>query len=171
MESKRHTMILLWLLWLVVSTALVIAFRPKILRSIEESGVPDMMEQQNETKRDLGYRSVDACFVDASGSFRLFPIRQRMLGGDVYHDALEALLAGPDETAIGEGAATYIAKGTVLNGCTLREGALFISLSKDFLASPDIKKAYLQLQKTATDFPQVDSVVLLIDGEPYQLQT
>lgn len=170
MESKHHALGILWFLWFVISACLVAVFRPTIVRSIEQSGIPALMSQKTNGQLSPDYRAVDACFVDSSATFSLYPIRQKRLGGDMYHDALEALLAGPDEAAIRDGAATFIRKGTRLIGCTLSKKTLFISLSKEFLNSPDLNKAYRQIEKTATDFTQVDAIMLIVDGKPFTLQ-
>ncbi len=161
---------LLWLIWFVAMAVTVIIARPVILRSIAQSGVPEAIESQTEKQVATGYRAVQAAFVTLRGDIQLFPITQKRMGGDVYHDTLEALLAGPDQAAIAEGAVTYIASGTNLIGCSLSNRVLFINLSKTFLASTEIQRAFTQVETTALAVGGVKTIVLLVEGEPFSLE-
>lgn len=90
---------------------------------------------------------------------------QAKQGGSAYHDTFESLLSGPKLQALKEGAISSIDSKTTLRGITLSNKVLYIDLSKHFLESKDIKRAYEQLRRTAKGFSQVKDIVLLIEGE------
>lgn len=164
-EAKKKKMLLAWIAWVLFSIAMVFITGPSILEAIKDSGVKELMAQESERKEDSGKRTVDACFVSYDGSFALYPQKQKPLGGSVYHDCMESLLSGPDYSALSQGAVTFIAPGTSLIGLTFSNGILYIDLSKEFLKSLDLEKAYQQIKITATDFSKVKDIVLLVEGK------
>ncbi|WP_320130012.1 GerMN domain-containing protein [uncultured Sphaerochaeta sp.] len=169
-KNNKNKLLIGWVSWLVFSILLVAITSPSILKSIEASGVLDLKAQSSVFVSSSAFRTVDACFVSYSGEFSLYKQKQKKLGGSVYHDCIESLLAGPDYNALAKGAITYIAPKTTLIGLTLSDGILFIDLSKEFLNSPDFAKAYKQLELTATDFSKVENIVLLVEGKEVTMQ-
>ena len=85
------------------------------------------------------------------------------MGSSASHDTFEALLAGVPLLALEDGAITYIDSGTKLLGLTRSSNIIYLNLSKEFLASADMKMAYLQLKETASLLGAKD-VVVLIEG-------
>jgi spore germination protein GerM len=47
---------------------------------------------------------------------------------------------------------------------------LFINLSKTFLASTEIQRAFTQVETTALAVGGVKTIVLLVEGEPFSLE-
>jgi len=162
-------MIILWLLWLAMSIVSAILYTPKIKAAILDSGVIELAKEQKKKQGTSESRPVDVCFVNSKGVYILYQQKQRRLGGDIYHDTMENLLYGPSEENIKNGATTYIDQETTLIGCSVSCNTLFVDFSKDFLNSKEIEKAYAQVVKTATDFPRIDTMTLLIEGKEFIL--
>jgi spore germination protein GerM len=166
-QVKKKKMLQAWIAWVVFSIAMAAITGPSIIEAVKVSGVMELIAKESAVKEDSNLRTVDACFVSYEGFYKLFPQKQPPLGGTVYHDCMESLLSGPDYAALAQGAITFIAPKTSLIGLTLSNGILYIDLSKEFLASPDLGKAYEQLRVTATDFNRVKDIVLLVEGKEY----
>jgi Sporulation and spore germination. len=156
-------LIIAWFLWVAV---FAIIFTPKIKREVEKSGVLTLLENgdngKKNTKEDATHRSVPVCFYTLSGP-ELFRGTTKRRGGDKYHDAIEALLEGPDEEILRKGAVTYIDKGTALTGLTYSKGIVYVDLSGTF--NNDNKKAVLQIETALKAFDEVRKVVVLKDGK------
>jgi spore germination protein GerM len=164
-QGKGKKLLVAWIVWLLFSIILVAITGPSIRSAVLESGVMDLIKQRAPSGQDASIRIVEACFYSSDGSYSLFSQKQRTMGGTIYHDCIESLLSGPDYNALAQGAVTYIASGTSLVGLTLSNGILYIDLSKDFLASVDLKKALRQITVTSTDFSKIKDVVVLVEGK------
>jgi spore germination protein GerM len=164
-QGKGKKLLVAWIVWLLFSIILIAITGPSIRRAVLESGVMDLIEQKKPKDQDSSLKIVEACFYAYDGSYALFAQKQRTFGGTVYHDCFENLLSGPDYYALASGAVTYIAPGTSLIGLTLSNGILYIDLSKDFLASLDLKRAFRQIIVTATNFSRIKDVVVLVEGQ------
>ncbi|AEV29940.1 sporulation/spore germination protein [Sphaerochaeta pleomorpha str. Grapes] len=163
-QAKKKKMLVAWIAWVLFSIAMFALTGPSIIEAVKDSGILELMAEESEIQKDSGKRTVDACFVSYDGSFVLYSQKQKPLGGSVYHDCIESLLSGPDYTALSQGAVTFIAPKTSLIGLTFSNGVLYIDLSKEFLKSPDLEKAYRQIKLTATDFSRVKDVIILVEG-------
>jgi len=81
--------------------------------------------------------------------------------------ALRALLEGPTRGERSHGVATEIPSGTVLRGVTLQSGLATVDLGVSFAqggGSSTMLARVWQIVYTATQFPHVESVQLLIGG-------
>jgi hypothetical protein len=84
--------------------------------------------------------------------------------------AIQALLAGPNETELGASPAMYtdIPSGTKLLSLSVDHGVAIVSLSKEFEAGGDpttIRGRTAQLVFALTQFPTITAVRLLIDDD------
>lgn len=83
--------------------------------------------------------------------------------------AVEQLLAGPSDAEIAIGYSTSVPDGTTLNGIRIDDGISTVDLSAEFASgggSLSVVTRMAQLVYTATQFPDVDGMLLEIDGEP-----
>jgi len=163
-KGSRHTLALfgIWLLF----TSIVLAIGLPIVReSIRQSGVLTLLRTNTDTTQARNQQQAKLWFYTSDGSIREFSQTQVNLGGSAYHDTFENLLSGPKLQALKEGAVSYIHHKTTLQGITLSNKVLFIDLSKHFLESQDLKKAYEQLRRTGKGFSQIKDIVLLIEGK------
>jgi spore germination protein GerM len=84
-------------------------------------------------------------------------------------DALAALLAGPSTEELGKGLVSLIPKGTSLISVRVIGATAWVNLSEAFMYNNYGVEGYAgqlkQLVYTATAFPSVQDVQILIDGE------
>lgn len=82
---------------------------------------------------------------------------------------LNELLSGPDTTERGHGMTTAIPPGVVLNEVYVRGNTAYIDVSENFrfnrLGREGIKAQLKQVVLSATQFPNVELVQILIDGK------
>lgn len=154
-----------WGVWFLFSLIVVVFSFPIIKESIHKSGVLALLQDMETVHSNREMRTVDVCFSTYSSGYQLFPQQQMRLGGSVYHDTFESLLAGPDQQALSKGAVSYIHPETRLIGITLSNGILYVDVTKEFLQSPYQDKAKEQLRKTATSFSRIKDMILLIENE------
>jgi len=165
-ETKGSTRTLaLFGIWLVF-TAIVLAIGLPIVReSIRQSGVLTLLGTTTDTSQTRNQQQSKLWFYTSDGSIREFRQDQVKQGGSAYHDTFENLFSGPKLQALKEGAVSYIHHETTLQGITVSNKVLFIGLSKNFLKSQDLKKAYEQIRRTGLGFSQIKDIVLLIEGK------
>ncbi len=163
--KRRSHALALFGLWLIFTGTTLIIGLPIVLDSVRQSGVLTLLSSPTETRATKSSQQASVWFYTSDGSARVFTQKQIKQGGSVYHDTFESLLAGPDLQALKEGAVSAIHPKTTLRGITLSNKVLYIDLSRHFLESQDLKKAYEQLARTAKGFSQIKGIVLLIEGE------
>lgn len=83
--------------------------------------------------------------------------------------AIQALLKGPSLTERSHGMSSLIPEGSRLVSATVREGVAYLDFNEDFRFNPLGTDGYqAQLQQivyTATEFPSVQSVQILVEGK------
>ncbi len=83
-------------------------------------------------------------------------------------DALQSLVRGPNAEEKQRGITTLIPEGTKLLSVTIRNSIAFINFNENFMFNTYGAEGYLaQLRQviwTATEFPSVTSVQILIEG-------
>ncbi len=88
---------------------------------------------------------------------------------EVATNAIKALIAGPTPEEQDTELSTSIPADTLLLGLTVEDGLATIDLSREFEAgggSFNILSRLAQVVYTLTQFPTVDEVLFLLDGEP-----
>ena len=149
---------------------------PPPIEEIEEIAAPAAT-----TQAEPDYSALDAhvptrqqrlYFISIDNEGRI--VRQEVLkdiprSDSPLSDALNALFAGPSEQEAQRGLRTLIPQGTRLLSATVRDGVAFINLSEEFRFNGfGVDGAIAQLTQlvfTATTFPTVSSVQILIDGQ------
>jgi len=107
--------------------------------------------------------------VDRGGMvFRSRVSRSLPVSATPMTDVLNALIAGPSEDERRRGLITLIPEGTNIISTTVREGTAYINFSEEFRYNSYGVEGYLgqlrQIIYTATEFPNVTDVQILIDG-------
>ena len=122
---------------------------------------------------------VDAYFVhfdDVHHTGALVSVRRPGPGGNAtlgarLEAALRALLAGPSPAERRQGMTSEIPAGTMLRGVRVDGTTLTVDLSADFArggGSTSMLARLSQVVYTATQFPQIPQVRLLLDGQRVQ---
>jgi germination protein M len=87
-------------------------------------------------------------------------------------DALESLLSGPDEKDRAKGLVTGIPPETRLRSVSVKDGVATIDLSESFRFTASgvegLTAELRQVVATATEFPTVQKVQILIEGKKVQ---
>ncbi len=108
--------------------------------------------------------------VDANGLSSIKEVSRAMAKSDSpLTDALKAIIAGPNSTEKNAGCQTFISEGTRLISASVKNGIATLNFSEN-LAYNSFGLAGLnaeleQIVYTATAFPTVDSVQILIEGK------
>jgi spore germination protein GerM len=115
-------------------------------------------------------RSLYFIQLDAEGTILHSPVSRSLPNSDTpLEDAVKALLDGPSLEEQQQGLISLIPSGTNLLSLMIRLETAYINLSEDFLYTPYGSEAYTaQLQQlvwTATEFPTIKDVQLLIEGK------
>ncbi len=166
-KPKNHRPVVLFLIWLLFTVAVTALGYPRVRTSIEESGVLEVLKNSTaDQQTQTNLRTVEVVFVQYPLTYQTFSVQQPRLGGSVYHDTFEALLAGPSLEVLKTGAVSYLHPDTTLRGVTLSSSILYVDVSKEYLLSPDLEAARQQIRRTGLAFPRVKDVVILVEGKP-----
>jgi spore germination protein GerM len=90
----------------------------------------------------------------------------------VARAAIEELLAGPERNEASAGIDTAVPGTTLLLGVNIADGMATVDLTRDFESgggTTSMTARLAQLVYTVTQFPTVDAVELLLDGEPVEV--
>jgi len=177
----RPWLLYAWLILIVVLLIMVLFTLPSIVRSVESSRmielVRDHLEDQR-LKRDSPEKSTFSVSIvfpipmaGSSFKFQTFPVT--VSGNHIYHETVEALLAGPTAAALAKGAVSFIPKGTSLIGLTISTRVAYIDLSKKFLDSTDwgimgFNASIEQIRQTMRMFDGIRDIVILVEGSPLE---
>ncbi|MDR0628383.1 MAG: GerMN domain-containing protein [Treponema sp.] len=107
--------------------------------------------------------------LDTEGTILYSKVSRNLPGSDSpLTDVLQALLDGPSQEEQDQGLISLIPGGTKVLSVMIRLETAYINLSEDFLYTPYGSEGYTaQLQQliwTATEFPTIKDVQLLIEG-------
>lgn len=108
--------------------------------------------------------------VNALGQLELLPSRRRVpLDGTPLTTTLRTLLTGPLPEEIGQGLITQIPPGVRLRSARVENGTAYLDLSGEFQFNPLGYDGYMaqlhQLFLTASAFPNIERIQILIEGE------
>ncbi|HUX38790.1 MAG TPA: GerMN domain-containing protein [Rectinemataceae bacterium] len=108
--------------------------------------------------------------IDDDGVIVRQNVRRMIAASDTpLKDALDALIAGPDDQELGQHLVSLIPSGTKLLGVRVQGTTAVINLSEPFMYNHYGIEGYAgqlkQIVYTATAFPTVHDVQILIDGE------
>jgi spore germination protein GerM len=134
--------------------------------SAEQEVEPDQTDAQAEADEPADTQTVRVYF--ARGEYLGVVTRTVPETPAIARAAIEELLGGPDTTEQGWGFATAIPEGTELLGLTIEDGTARVDLSGDFESGGGLLSVTMRLAQvvyTLTQFPTVDRVVLMMDGE------
>lgn len=183
-RKVRHVLLCGWLIWLVFTLALSALLFPKVLESIRQSGVLELIEthRTTSTNSDAGseLRTVYPCFIipgqnAGAMTYQEYPVKQRRTGQGIYHDTMEALLAGPPQEALAQGAITYIAPETSLRGLSESNGIIYVDMNGAFVDSSDtwpgtgLAPAIQQVRRSLLALDGIRDVIIMLDGEVTKL--
>lgn len=153
------------LIFLLYTTIILIVAGPRVKQAFEESGVLAAIQRPKTSQHTASStRVVRVAFARLGKEISPYSVEQKRLGSSAAHDTFEALVTGPSLTALQDGAITFIDSKTHLLGLTTSANIIYLNLSKEFLASANVKMAYQQVTETARYLGAKD-IVLLIEGE------
>lgn len=146
---------------------------PAASGSTEETAGPVVEEQQQAEQSE----SEETAEPAGTQTVRVYLPRGEYLGvvtrtvpatPAIARAAMEQLLAGPNANEQGWGFSTTIPEGTRLLGLTIDGGTARVDLSGEFESGGGLLSVTMRLAQvvyTLTQFPTVDRVVLMMDGE------
>jgi spore germination protein GerM len=114
-------------------------------------------------------RSLYFIQVDPEGTIQRLPVSRTLpVSASPLGDVLQALLDGPSPEEQGQGLISLIPAGTRIRSVIIRLETAYVNLSEEFLYTPYGSEGYTaqlaQLVWTATEFPSVKDVQVLIEG-------
>ena len=181
-DSKGQPWLLYaWLILIIALLVLGIVSLPRIARSIEESRMLELVRSHlaqkalDQASPDSSLPVVTLVFpIPGSGSsYTFYEFSARVAGKRIYHETIEALLAGPPREALAKGAVSFIPVDTKLIGLSISNRIAFIDLTKDFLSKTSwgetgAEGAIAQVRRTLRMFDGVRDIVILIEGSPLE---
>jgi spore germination protein GerM len=172
-----------WLILIVVLLIMVLFTLPSIVRSLESSQMIELVrdhldEQKSKKESPQENRTTVAVVfpIPMPGSSYKFQVFQTTVAGNrLYHETVEALLAGPSTEALSQGAVSCIPTGTSLIGLTVSTRVAYIDLSQEFLDDTIWGKigfdaSMEQIRRTMRMFDAIKDIVILVEGsllEPF----
>ena len=108
--------------------------------------------------------------VDSDGLISLRPVVRPVYYMDSpLTDTLETLLKGLSSDEISDGLLSLVPAGTSIRGVTIQDGVAYIDFNESFRFNPFGGEGYVsqlkQIVYTATEFPTVKQVQILINGD------
>lgn len=168
-NQRPLTPLLILIIWLVFTLGVAAVGYPKVKRALGESGVLTLLAERGQEQTGVAStRAVRVAFTLPDGTTKLYPITAVRMGGSVYHDTFEALLAGSPKEALTDGAISYIEPKTALRGVTLSNSILFVDFSAAYLDAPHRVLADRQVKATALAMSGIKGVVILVGGKPIE---
>lgn len=172
---KGRFLMLAFIIWILYATVIILSYLPSMIRSVRESDIVNLIQNIDQMMEVSQSRESQLCFVipkaDGSAIFVTVPQRTTRTGATEYHDAIEGLLKGPGQQALGIGAISFIEKGTTLIGLTVSQNTAFVNLSESFMSSGSnwgpsgLDIACKQITKTLQAIDKtIRNVVILVDG-------
>lgn len=166
-NRRPRRALLIVIIWLLFTLSVGVLGYPRVKAAFADSGVGALLSKRGEAQGPTtATRAVRVAFVLPDGKMRIYPIRFERLGGSLYHDTFEALLAGSPLSALSDGAVSYIDAKTRLRGVTVSNAILFVDFSAHYLASTQRDLADEQVKATALAQSGIKAVVILVDGSP-----
>ena len=114
-------------------------------------------------------RALYFILVDRSGSIVRVRVDRKLPASDSpLKDAIEAIIAGPNQDEKSRGMISLVPAGTKILSAAVRENTAFINFSEEFQYNTYGVEGYAgqvrQIVFTATEFPNVSDVQILIEG-------
>ena len=167
-NQRPLTPLLILIIWLVFTLG-VVRWATRRSSVLGESGVLTLLAERGQEQTGVAStRAVRVAFTLPDGTTKLYPITAVRMGGSVYHDTFEALLAGSPKEALTDGAISYIEPKTELRGVTLSNSILFVDFSAAYLDAPHRVLADRQVKATALAMSGIKGVVILVGGKPIE---
>lgn len=175
-KSYLHHLPLFIFMFVLIVSILITAFSyPRIVQSIQESNVVELIRLAKErgespvgvTKVSLFYPR----FHDQSQSVEYVEILTQIDGRFTNHLLLEHLLKGPPRSALKEGVLSTIDPRTKLIGLSVSQQVAFVDLSEEFLKAHPLDKdkniAITQIKKSLQKQKEIKDVILLVEGKVF----
>lgn len=161
--------LLIFIIWLVFTLVVALVGYPKVKAALVDSGVLSLLsERGSEQASPTSTRLVRIAFVLPDSTTKLYSTSVERLGGSLYHDTFEALLAGAPLQALSDGAVSYIDPRTRLRGVTLSNAILYVDFDDAYRDSENRVLADAQVKATATAMSGIKGSMILVGGNPIE---
>lgn len=161
MEREKGSfryLLVLYVILVVLTSAVVFFTYPIMKKNIEESGIyisylewKAKKENRTESYTVALYSGPDGVYVERSVE----------RATDDMHSIVEALLTPLSDSEKEEGYTSYIPEGTSLIGISSADGYFFLELSSSFLSSLDITRSAEQIKKTLESYYPLESLTII----------
>ena len=166
--EKKDLHIRYWILTVLSYTAFFLALfflmKGRIYGNFTDGGYIEKAQAYIEKRNTKVYEDMNVTFWAADGTREKIVTAERSHTGGM-HLLMEALLMGPGPEGLSEGLITYIPVDTELIGLTMSDNICFVALSKEFLSSSDMDRAYTQIKNTLSAGHPGMRVAVIVDGE------
>ena len=149
-KSSFRYLLVLYITLFVISIPLLILSFPSLKKSISDSRFIEHYELWKSSEEEKERKIVTVTLESILGEKEIERVIHPGLR-DPLHYTLEALLLPLSK------------EGVKLKGATIQDNIAFVSLSSDFLLSPDIDKAAEEIYKTLYNNLGVDGLVVIVD--------
>ena len=161
-KSSFRYLLVLYITLFVISIPLLILSFPSLKKSISDSRFIEHYELWKSSEEEKERKIVTVTLESILGEKEIERVIHPGLR-DPLHSTLEALLLPLSKDEKENGLISEIKEGVKLKGATIQDNIAFVSLSSDFLLSPDIDKAAEEIYKTLYNNLGVDGLVVIVD--------
>ena len=161
-KSSFRYLLVLYITLFVISIPLLILSFPSLKKSISDSRFIEHYELWKSSEEEKERKIVTVTLESILGEKEIERVIHPGLR-DPLHYTLEALLLPLSKDEKENGLISEIKEGVKLKGATIQDNIPFVSLSSDFLLSPDIDKAAEEIYKTLYNNLGVDDLVVIVD--------
>lgn len=167
-KNKGKKFFIILITFIILSSIELFLFIPRVNKSINESGVKEILGQQKNETIAQKKEKLTIFYIDIDENPSSYIINSYS-NYDKLHDTFEALIASPPLDALNNFYINYLPSSTKLIGTTETENAIYVNYSKEILKSQNINLCYKQIEATVKSLNSKAKLVLLINGELYNI--
>ncbi|MBK5200391.1 MAG: GerMN domain-containing protein [Spirochaetaceae bacterium] len=167
-KRKKKNFFIILITFLILSSVELFIFIPRVNKAINESGMKEIIGQQNEKLIAKKKEQLTIFYIDIEGNPSSYLINSYSTY-DKLHDTFEALKDPPSLDVLNHFYISYIPSNTKLIGATQTQNAIYINYSKEILQSKNINLCYKQIEATVKSFNNKAKLILLVNGVIYNI--
>ena len=164
----RKSLLILFMLvfWIIYTAIIILASRNGIVRAVKETRAAEIVENIDKYRFLVDSEEATLYFYNSLEGVKPYTVLVERTGASKYHDAVEGLISGPTDDALGQGAISFVPRKTRLLGLSVSEKTAFVNFSPEFSEDKtglDIARVQVERTLRAVN-PYIEEVVFLING-------
>lgn len=165
-KKNKKNFFLILIAFFILSTIELILFIPRVNKSINQSGIKEILSQNNASSITNEKELLSIYYIDFDDNPVKYTINS-YITYDKLHDTFEYLIGTPPINVLKQFYINYIPSQTKLIGVTQTENAIYVNYSKEILQSKNMNLCFKQIEATVKSLNNNAKLILLIDSEIY----